>query len=88
MKTPQILERKFRDGVVRQNHKTGWFNATDLLGVANTYRQQIGLKPKRINDYFKTDNTKEFIKEILDRENLSKVYESKKGRNGGTWVHP
>ena len=82
------MERKFKDGVIRQNHKTGWFNATDLIQVANRYRSQIGLEKKAIADYFKTNSTKEFIKEILDRENLSLAYESKKGKSGGTWVHP
>lgn len=88
MKTEQIMERKFRDGVIRQNHKTGWFNATDLIQVANQYRTQIGLEKKLIADYFKTNSTKEFIKEILDRESLSLAYDSKKGKGGGTWVHP
>lgn len=88
MKTTQIMERRFRDGVIRQNHKSGWFNATDLIQVANQYRTQIGLEKKLIADYLRNNSTKEFIKEILDRENLSLAYESKKGKGGGTWVHP
>jgi len=88
MKTEQIMVRTFRDGEIRQNHKTNWFNATDLIKLGNEYRSQIGLKPRLIADYFKTDNTKEFVKIILDRENLTKAYETKKGKNGGTWVHP
>lgn len=88
MKTVQIMERQFKDGVIRQNHKNGWFNATDLIQVANRYRQQIGLDKKMIADYLKTNSTKEFIKEILDRENISLAFESKKGKGGGTWVHP
>lgn len=82
------MERPFKDGTIRQNHKTTWFNATDLLKVGNQYRTQIGLNKKAIADYLKTESTKEFIKEILDREDLSKAYETKKGNNGGTWVHP
>ena len=88
MKTVQIMERQFKGGVIRQNHKNGWFNATDLIQVANRYRQQIGLDKKMIADYLKTNSTKEFIKEILDRENISLAFESKKGKGGGTWVHP
>lgn len=88
LKTVQIIERKFKDGVIRQNHKNGWFNATDLIHVANRYRQQIGLDKKMIADYLKTNSTKEFVKEILDRENISLAFESKKGKGGGTWVHP
>ena len=82
------MQRNFRDGIIRQNHKTGWFNATDLIQVANQYRTQIGLEKKLIADYLRNNSTKEFIKEILDRENLSLAYESKKGKGGGTWVHP
>ena len=70
MKTTQIMERPFRDGTIRQNHKTGWFNATDLLRVGNQYREQIGLNKKAIADYLKNDSTKEYIKEILEREDL------------------
>jgi len=88
MKTAQIMMRPFKDGTIRQNHKTGWFNATDLIKIANNYRAQIGKKEKLIKDYFKTDSTIDFIKEILDRENISQAYISKKGKNGGTWVHP
>ena len=82
------MMRPFKDGTIRQNHKTGWFNATDLIKIANNYRAQIGKKEKLIKDYFKTDSTIDFIKEILDRENISQAYISKKGKNGGTWVHP
>jgi hypothetical protein len=82
------MERNFKDGVIRQNHKTGWFNATDLIQVANRYRSQIGLEKKLIADYLRTNSTKEFIKEILDRENITLAYDSKKGKGGGTWVHP
>ena len=82
------MERNFKDGVVRQNHKTAWFNATDLNKIANSYRSQIGLKPRLIADYLKKDSTKEFVKEILNRENISKAFETKTGINGGTWVHP
>ena len=88
MKTTQVMERKFMDGTIRQNHKTAWFNATDLIKITNEYRKQIGESPKMIADYFRTDSTKEFIKEILDKEDISKVYEAKRGKNGGTWVHP
>lgn len=87
MKTVQLMERKFKGGIIRQNHKTGWFNATDLIKVANEYRAQIGLEKKAIADYLKNNSTQEFIKEILDKEDISEAYETKKGKGGGTWVH-
>ena len=88
METPQILERKFLDGTIHQNHKTKWFNATEFMRLANSYRTQIGLEPKHIADYLKNQSTREFFEQIMDTEKISKVFDAKKGKNGGTWVHP
>ncbi len=66
METPQILERKFLDGTIHQNHKTKWFNATEFMKLANSYRTQIGLEPKHIADYLKNQSTKEFFEQIMD----------------------
>ena len=88
MKTEQILQRKFLDGVITQNHKTGWFNATNLITIANKYRETQGLLSKNIADYLKKKETKEFVATIAKKEELSAVFSVKKGKNGGTWVHP
>jgi len=88
MKTTQIMSRKFLDGEITQNHKTGWFNATELLSIANKYRETQGELPKRINDYLKKQETKEFIATIAKKEEISEVVKVAKGRYGGTWVHP
>lgn len=88
MKTEQILQRKFLDGVITQNHKTSWFNATNLIALANKYRETQGLLSKNIADYLKKKETKEFVATIARREELSAVFSVKKGKNGGTWVHP
>lgn len=88
MKTPQIMERKFMGAVIRQNHKTTFFNANDLVKVGNEYRDNQGLSKKDLFRYFDISETKDFIKKIMERENVVHVKEVKKGRNGGTWVHP
>ena len=88
METAQIVKREFKGGFVEQNHKTGWLNATSFLSIANTYREQIGLNKKSIGNYIKNDSTKEFVKKILDEENIAQAYITKKGKNGGTWMHP
>lgn len=88
MKTPQILGRSFKGGFVRQNHKTEWLNATDLVKIGNEYGKQLGLSEKKLNNYLRSNQSVEFFKQIMDEENISKVYEAKKGKNGGTWVHP
>lgn len=88
MKTAQIMSRPLLDGTIRQNHKTRWFNATDLLKLANRKNEQLGKPVKKIAHYFENDSTKEFMEEIMEKESLTLVYSSKKGKNGGTWVHP
>jgi len=88
MKTEQILQRQFLDGIITQNHKTSWFNATNLIAIANKYRETQGLLPKNIADYLKKKETKEFVATIAKREQISEVFSVKKGKNGGTWVHP
>lgn len=88
MKTTQIMSRKFLDGEISQNHKTGWFNATELLAIANKYRATQGETPKKMNDYLKKLETKEFIATIAKKEELSEIVKITKGRNGATWVHP
>lgn len=88
MKTVQIMERKFYDGVVRQNHKTGWLCATDLIRIGNKYRTSIDMPALLISGYFKQKQTKEFIQSILEEEQVSSVKSSKRGKGGETWVHP
>ena len=88
MKTAQIMSRPLLDGSIRQNHKTNWFNATDLLKLANRRNEQLGKPTKKIAHYFENDSTKDFMMEIMEKESLTVVYDSKKGKNGGTWVHP
>ena len=64
------------------------FNATSLLSQWNKKR---GLsRGKEVNDFLKIDKTKEFIAEVELRENhnTNKIVLSKKGKNGGTWLHP
>ena len=97
MKTTQILERPFIKGTkVRQNHKTKYFNANDLLDSVNLKRSKKAnkkgklLRPKRIDSYFALQGTKEFLEELSIEENLpiNELVIAKGGRNGGTWVHP
>lgn len=88
MKTVQIMERPFYDGIVRQNHKSGWFCATDLVKIGNKYRNSIDLGTISITSYFRQKTTKEFIEKIMDEERVSKVRVTKRGKGGETWVHP
>jgi len=88
MKTNVIMVRKMGSFDVNQRTEDGMFNATSLLAQWNKSK---GLsRGKEVNDFLKIDKTKDFISEVEFRENhnTNKIVLSKKGKNGGTWLHP
>lgn len=88
MKTNVVMTRKMGNFDIFQRTEDGMFNATSLLSQWNKKR---GLsRGKEVNDFLKIDKTKEFIAEVELRENhnTNKIVLSKKGKNGGTWLHP
>ena len=88
MKTNVVMTRKMGNFDIFQRTEDGRFNATSLLSQWNKKR---GLsRGKEVNDFLKIDKTKEFIAEVELRENhnTNKIVLSKKGKNGGTWLHP
>ena len=64
MQTAQIMVRELRGLQVRQNHKTGMFNANDLLAI---YNKSTPEGEKKIENYVKTQSTKEYI-DFLDEK--------------------
>lgn len=73
---------------VKQRTKDGMFNATSLL---KNWNKKTGQK-KEVKDFFNNKSTKEFIvtlekdKDFLNGENVP--YLSRRGKYGGTWMHP
>jgi hypothetical protein len=61
MKTPQIMVRSLSGLPVRQNHKTGMFNANDLLSI---YNEQNAGKEKRLDHFLNTATTQDYMKVI------------------------
>jgi len=90
MKTAVVMERELCGKVIRQNSKTLMFNGNDLLKVCNEARKLKGLGEKQIGNYMVNESTKELINTLCIQENLdlSEVTQSKKGKYGGTWMHP
>uniref|UniRef100_A0A6M3JZW1 Putative KilA-N domain-containing protein n=1 Tax=viral metagenome TaxID=1070528 RepID=A0A6M3JZW1_9ZZZZ len=92
MKTSQIMLRDLNGVKIRQNHKTSFFNANDLLDLYNERNNEN----KRLQDYFDNESTKRtktaILKEIQNianqRDLENGLIETKRGKNGGTWVHP
>ncbi len=73
---------------VTQRTVDGFFNATDLIKQWNTLNQT----ERKLDNYFNSDKTQEFIDTIMKRENLNTpkmVYLKTRGKyNGGTWMTP
>lgn len=90
MITNQIMKRQLDKFIVRQRTKDGYFNATELLKAWNCNN---GTK-KELKDYLSNQSTNEFIKAIVEEENLhgekSPYVQSRArvDRGGGTWMHP
>lgn len=90
MKTKVIMKRDLLGLSVRQDSKTRMFNANDMFKIGNKYRSKNGLSKKQLASFFNLTSTNELINAICIEENISEdeVKISKRGKNGGTWVHP
>lgn len=86
MKTEVIMKREIFNHQISQSSKTGFFSAKELQIAGNKWRKQNGLNDFNLSQYLKLASTKTFIEE-LDKK-YGKPLSIKKGRNGGTWVHP
>lgn len=91
MKTNQIMKRNLANFTVEQRTKDGFFCATELL---KQWNEQEGVSQRKLDNYFSSSKTAEFIQTIMDREKLDTpklVYVKSKARvdnGGGTWMHP
>lgn len=92
MKTEQIMERDLNGVIVRQSTKTSFFNANDLMALY----EKSGGSEKRISSFLEMKQTREYMGAIIqDYQNnvksgeleFSPIY-SKRGKYGGTWMHP
>ena len=86
MKTEVILSRPFMGSEIEQKSKTGMFNATSLIKIANIKRRELGQSIFNLSQFLKQKSTLEFIEE-LQKEN-EKVLIKGRGSKSATWVHP
>lgn len=87
MKTNQVMIRQMGEFQVEQRTRDGFFNATALL---KQWNRSSGMQKQMIH-YTDIEPTKEFLKALLEEENLKErqdVLIQSKGKNGGTWMHP
>lgn len=87
MKTEQILVRKFNNLDIRQNHLTQMLNANDLFAA---YRMTDPNTSKSVVRFMDNESTKSFVEHLIQTEGVpaNLVVSSKRGSNGGTWMHP
>lgn len=88
MKTNVVMIRKMGGLNVSQRTEDGMFNATSL---AKQYFHSKGIRRgKEVSEFLKLEKTKEFIEalHIEINDNTRKIVLSKKGKDGGTWMHP
>lgn len=86
MKTEVIMMRPLFDTEVQQNSKSTFICANDIAMAGNNFRKANGLPQFTLQTWLNTQSTQEFIHEL--EQNFGKVIETRRGRYGGTWMHP
>jgi hypothetical protein len=93
MKTNVIMVRPTGDIEIRQDTKDSFFNANDLMSA---YSKDVK-SWKTIDGYLRNDATKEYMETLLTQEDLipanlreleNPLIRTKRGKYGGTWMHP
>lgn len=85
------MKRPLANFTVEQRTKDAFFNATNLL---KQWNGQPDAAQRKMDNYFASSKTVEFIQTIMERENLhtpKMVYVKSKARSdrgGGTYMHP
>lgn len=87
MKTNVLMKRPFMGNrTISQRSDNEFLSLTDLERAGNKQRAIEGLPVFRTQEYLRTKQTKEFIKELESRYNIVKM--STRGRSAHVWAHP
>lgn len=86
METIVFLERNLFGSKIRQNSKTNFFCANDLVAAGNQYRAANKMKLFDFRSWMDSKSNKEFFEEM--EAQYGKCIVATKGKNGATWVHP
>lgn len=87
METAVYMKRELFGCEIKQNSKTEYFSATDLIKAGNKWRAIEGLQLIKIEEWRNLKTTQDFISELEAIEGTS-VYIPGRGRGNNTWVHP
>lgn len=104
MKTSVVMQRQFNGKIIRQNSKTEFLNLNDLMDCflcenpTSSKRIDKFLNMKQTQEFAETIREAELEAKKLNTPNSGDlvlpitepitVIETKRGKNGGTWVHP
>lgn len=86
METSVLMRRELFGCEVKQDSKTGFFSANDLVAAGNKWRASNGMKLFNFNSWSNAQSNKDFVKEM--EYQFGVVTQTKRGATGGTWVHP
>jgi len=86
MITQVEMKRKLFNFEIKQQSKTEFFSATDLVRAGNKFRKSQDLSNFNFSAYLNNKDTKIFIKELDNKFNKSII--KGRGRSANTWVHP
>lgn len=86
MKTQVEMKRKLFNTEIKQQSKTEFFSATDLVRAGNEFRKKQKLSNFNFSAYLNNKNTKIFINEL--NQKFGKSIIKGRGRSSNTWVHP
>lgn len=87
METAVYMRRELFGCDIKQNSKTEYFSATDLIKAGNKWRAAEGLQLVKIDDWKNLKQTQDFMSD-LELSEGKKVYIPGRGRGINTWVHP
>lgn len=81
MKTEKIWKQ---NAIIHQRNSDGYFSANILISEWNRCNPN---KRKQLQNYFKTNSAKKYIKYLQKNEGIDNPVWRTTGTNGGTWVH-
>ncbi len=76
-KTNAIITKTYNDSTILLFREDGWFNMTKAAKAFG----------KEVKEFMSLPSTVDYL-DALQNVGNSHLYDSKRGRNGGTWAHP
>jgi hypothetical protein len=86
MKTNQIMTVSFTRGSLKIGHKDQFGSLRDLFTLGTRYRFDNNKPALRMESWLAMESTKEYIDIVSESIGRSAI-KTKRGKNGGTWVH-